>query len=51
MENEMQNRTENSPVIPPVKHARSLEYAAEIEGFRSEILKAGLSSPNEIIDH
>ena len=46
----MQNNTENSPEIPPVKHARSLEYAAGIEGFRSEILKAGLSTPNEIID-
>jgi len=50
MENEMQNRTENSPVIPPVKQGRSLEYAAGIDGFRSEILKAGLSLPNEIID-
>ena len=50
MENEMQNSTETNPVIPPVKHARSLEYAAEIEGFRSIILKAGLSTPNEIID-
>ncbi len=46
----MQNNTENSPVTPPVKQGRSLEYAAEIEEFRSEILKAGLSSPNEIID-
>ena len=42
MENEMQNRTENSPEIPPVKQGRSPEYAAEIEGFRSEISKAGL---------
>ena len=50
MENEMQNRTENNPLIPPVKQGRSLEYAAGIEGFRSEILKAGLSLPNEIID-
>ena len=50
MENEMQNTIETNPVIPPVKQGRSLEYAAEIEGFRSEILKAGLSSPNEIID-
>ena len=33
MENEMQNRTENSPVIPPVKQGRSLEYAAGIDGF------------------
>ena len=46
----MQNRTENSPEIPPVKQGRSLEYAAGIDGFRSEILKAGLTSPNEIID-
>ena len=46
---EMQNRTENSPEIPPVKQGRSLEYAAGIEGFRSEILKAGLSLPNDII--
>ena len=46
----MQNNTENSPEIPPVKQGRSLEYAAGIEGFRSEILKAGLTSPNEIID-
>ena len=46
----MQNRTENNPVIPPVKQGRSPEYAAGIEGFRSEILKAGLSLPNEIID-
>jgi len=46
----MQNNTENSPVTPPVKHARSPDYAAEIEGFRSEISKAGLSLPNEIID-
>jgi putative DNA primase/helicase len=50
MENEMANNTENSPLIPPVKQGRSLEYAAGIEGFRSEILKAGLTSPNEIID-
>ena len=49
MENEMQNRTENSPVIPPVKQGRSPEYAAGIEGFRSEISNAGLSLPNEII--
>ena len=46
----MQNNTENNPLIPPVKQGRSLEYAAEIEGFRSEILKASLSLPNEIID-
>ena len=46
----MQNNTENSPVTPPVKHARSPDYAFGIEGFRSEILKAGLSLPNEIID-
>ena len=46
----MQNRTENNPVIPPVKQGRSPEYAAGIEGFRSEILKAGLSLPNDIID-
>jgi hypothetical protein len=46
----MQNNTENSPLIPPVKQGRSLEYAAEIEVFRSEISKSGLSSPNEIID-
>ena len=26
----MQNRTENSPVIPPVKQGRALEYAAGI---------------------
>ena len=50
MENEMQNRTENSPLIPPVMHGRTLEYATEIEVFRSEISKAGLSLPNEIID-
>ena len=50
MENEMQNRTENSPVIPPVKQGRSPDNAAGIEGFRSEISKAGLSSPSEIID-
>ena len=50
MENEMQNRTENNPVIPPVKQGRSPEYAAGIEGFRSEISKSGLSLPNEIID-
>ena len=50
MENEMQNRTENSPEIPPVKHGRTLDYVTEFEGFRSEISKAGLSSPNEIID-
>ncbi|SVB80956.1 uncharacterized protein METZ01_LOCUS233810, partial [marine metagenome] len=50
MENEMQNNTENSPVTPPVKQGRSPEYAAGIEGFRSEISKAGLSLPNEIID-
>ena len=50
MENEMQNKLENNPLIPPVKQVRSLEYAAEIDGFRSEILKAGLSLPNEIID-
>ena len=46
----MQNTIETNPVTTPVKHARSLEYAAGIEGFRSEILKAGLSLPNEIID-
>ena len=46
----MQNNTENSPVVPPVKQGRSPEYTAGIEGFRSEILKAGLTSPNEIID-
>ena len=46
----MQNNTENNPEIPPVKHGRTLEYATEIERFRSEILKAGLSLPNEIID-
>ena len=45
----MQNNTENSPVTPPVKHARSPDYAVGIEGFRSEISKAGLSLPNEII--
>ena len=50
MENEMQNKLENNPLIPPVKQGRSLEYAAGIEGFRSEISKAGLSSPSEIID-
>ena len=50
MENEMQNTIETNPVTTPVKHARSLEYAAGIEVFRSEILKAGLSLPNEIID-
>ena len=49
MENEMQNNTENSPLIPPVMQGRSPEYAAGIEGFRSEISKAGLSLPNEII--
>ncbi|MDG1860714.1 MAG: hypothetical protein P8J49_03845, partial [SAR324 cluster bacterium] len=49
MENEMQNNTENSPIIPPVKQGRSLEYATEFEGFRSEISNAGLSLPNEII--
>ena len=49
MENEMQNNTENRPVTPPVKQGRSPEYAAGIEGFRSEISKAGLSLPNEII--
>ena len=46
----MQNRTENSPLIPPVMHGRTLDYATEIEVFRSEISKAGLSLPNEIID-
>jgi len=46
----MQNKLENNRLIPPVKQGRSLEYAAGIEGFRSEILKAGLSLPNEIID-
>ena len=46
----MQNNTENSPIIPPVKQGRSLEYATEFEGFLSEISKAGLSLPNEIID-
>ena len=46
----MQNKLENNPLIPPVKQGRSPEYAAGIEGFRSEILKAGLSLPNEIID-
>ena len=50
MENEMQNRTENSPVTPPVMHGRTLDYATEIEVFRSEISKAGLSSPENIID-
>ena len=45
----MQNNTENRPVTPPVKQGRSPEYAAGIEGFRSEISKAGLSLPNEII--
>ena len=50
MENVMQNRTENSPVIPPVMHGRTLDYVTELEGFRSEISKAGLSLPNEIID-
>ena len=50
MENEMQNNTENNPVIPPVKQLRSPDYAVGIEGFRSIILKAGLSTPNEIID-
>ena len=50
MENEMQNNTENNPVIPPVKQLRSPDYATEFEGFRSIILKAGLSTPNEIID-
>ena len=49
MENEMQNNTENRPVTPPVKQGRSPEYAAGIEGFRSEISKAGLSLPHEII--
>ena len=33
----MQNSTETNPEIPPVKQGRSLEYAAEIEEFRSEI--------------
>ena len=50
MENEMQNTIETNPVTTPVKHARSPEYATGIEVFRSEILKAGLSLPNEIID-
>ena len=39
MENEMQNNTVNSPVVPPVKQGRSPEYTARIEGFRSEISK------------
>ncbi len=46
----MQNRTENSPLIPPVMHGRTLDYATEIEVFRSEISNAGLTSPKEIID-
>ncbi len=50
METPMQNTIETNPVIPPVKQLRSLDNATEFEGFRSEILKAGLSSPNEIID-
>ncbi len=45
----MQNRTENSPVIPPVKQGISPENTAGLEGFRSAISKAGLSLPNEII--
>ena len=49
MENEMQNRTENSPVIPPVKQGISPDNTAGLEGFRSAISKAGLNSPNEII--
>ena len=45
----MQNNTENSPVIPPVKQGRSPDYAAGLEVFRSEISKAGLNIPNELI--
>jgi hypothetical protein len=45
MGNEMQNNTENSPLTPPVMHGRTLDYATKIEGFRSEISKAGLSLP------
>ena len=45
----MQNRTENSPVIPPVKQGISPDNTAGLEGFRSAISTAGLSLPNEII--
>ena len=39
MENIMRDITETNPVIPPVMHGRSLDYAAEIERFQSEIIK------------
>jgi len=45
----MQNNTENNPLNPPVKQGISPDNTAGLEGFRSEISKAGLSLPNEII--
>ncbi|SVC90091.1 uncharacterized protein METZ01_LOCUS342945, partial [marine metagenome] len=49
MENIMRDITETNPVTPPVKHGRSLDYAAEIERFQSEIIKSGLEPPREIL--
>lgn len=45
----MQNKLENNPLIPPVRQLRSPDYVAGLEGFRSEISKAGLNLPNELI--
>ena len=45
----MQNNTENNPLTPPIKKGRSRDNTAGLEGFRSEISKAGLSLPNELI--
>ena len=49
MENIMRDITETNQVIPPVMHGRSLDYAAEIERFQSEIIKSGLVPPREIL--
>ena len=44
----MQETTQTNPAFSPVRHGGSLDYAAEIEGFRLEIQKAGLIPPPDI---
>ena len=45
----MQNNTKNIPLIPPINQGISPDNTAGLEEFRSEISKAGISLPNEII--
>ena len=44
----MQETTKTNPAFSPGRHGDSFSYAAEIEGFRLEIQKAGLIPPPDI---